>query len=109
MNRTAGSLLLGALFTVPAVGQSNGSLYSDTAPNVFLFRDVRAHNVNDLVTILVVENSTATNSANTTTQKKGDATVNTPAFLGIKTPQLLCPSTPRSTSPVRARPPGPVN
>jgi flagellar L-ring protein precursor FlgH len=87
MRRTAAGLILCAFVSVPAIAQNNGSLYSDAAPNLFLFRDLRARNVNDVLTILVVENSTATNSANTTTQKKGDATVNTPAFLGIKTPQ----------------------
>ena len=74
------------LLSIPAIAQNNPSLYSDASPNLFLFRDVRAHNVNDVVSIVVVENSTATNSANTATQKKGDATVATPGFLGIKTP-----------------------
>jgi flagellar L-ring protein precursor FlgH len=51
-----------------------------------LFRDTKARNLNDILTILIVENSTATNSANTSTQKKGDASVQIPGFLGIKTP-----------------------
>jgi flagellar L-ring protein precursor FlgH len=71
---------------MPAIAQNNGSLYSDAAPNLFLFRDLRARNVNDIITIVIVENSTATNSANTTTQKKGDVTAAAPGFLGIKVP-----------------------
>jgi flagellar L-ring protein FlgH len=47
---------------------------------------VRGHNVNDIVTIMIVENSTATNTANTSTQKKGDVAAAVPGFLGIKTP-----------------------
>jgi flagellar L-ring protein precursor FlgH len=74
------------VFAVPAIAQNNPSLYSDVSPNLFLFRDIRAHNVNDLVSIVVVENSTASNSANTATQKKGDVSAATPSFLGIKTP-----------------------
>ncbi len=74
------------LLSIPAIAQNNPSLYSDASPNLFLFRDVRAHNVNDIVSIVVVENSTATNSANTATQKKGDVSATTPGFLGIKTP-----------------------
>jgi flagellar L-ring protein precursor FlgH len=65
----------------------NPSLYSPSAPNLFLFRDLRARNVNDIVNIVVVENSTASNSANTATQKKGDASITTPNYLfGIKVP-----------------------
>lgn len=65
----------------------NPSLYSESASNLFLFRDLRARNLNDIVNITVVENSTATNSANTATQKKGDASVTTPGFLlGMKVP-----------------------
>jgi flagellar L-ring protein precursor FlgH len=74
------------LLSIPAIAQNNPSLYSDASPNLFLYRDVRAHNVNDIISIVVVENSTASNSANTSTQKKGDVTVATPGFLGIKTP-----------------------
>jgi flagellar L-ring protein precursor FlgH len=75
------------LISIPAIAQTNPSLYSDGSSNLFLFRDIRAHNVNDIVSIVVVENSTASNTANTATQKKGDVSAATPGFLGIKTPQ----------------------
>jgi flagellar L-ring protein precursor FlgH len=68
---------------------ANPSLYSDVTPNLFLFRDVRARNVNDIITINVLENSSATNSANTSTQKKGDVSLAAPSLFGIKTPANL--------------------
>jgi flagellar L-ring protein FlgH len=86
VKRTAACLFLVVLVSMPAVAQNNGSLYSDTAPNLFLFRDLRARNVNDIVTIVIVENSTASNTANTSTQKKGDVAAAVPGFLGIETP-----------------------
>jgi flagellar L-ring protein precursor FlgH len=67
----------------------NPSLYSNTSPNLFLFRDLKARNVNDIITINVLENSTATNSANTSTQKKGDVSLAAPSLFGIKTPANL--------------------
>jgi flagellar L-ring protein FlgH len=86
MRKLTAILFLIFMFCLTAAAQNGGSLYSDAAPNLFLFRDVKARNLNDILTILIVENSTATNSANTSTQKKGDASVQIPGFLGIKTP-----------------------
>ena len=85
MKRTLACFVLCVVFSVPAIAQ-NGAIYSETAPNAFLFRDVRARNVNDIINIVVVENSTASNSANTSTQKKGDVAAAVPGFLGIRTP-----------------------
>ncbi len=84
MKRIAISSFFFVLFSTAAFAQ-NGAVYSETAPNLFLFRDLRARNVNDILNIQIVENSTATNSANTSTQKKGDVTAAIPNFLGIKT------------------------
>lgn len=94
MRKTAACVLLTILCSITAAAQTapgaqvmNPSLYSDSASNLFLFRDLRARNLNDIVNIMVVENSSASNSANTATQKKGDASVTTPGFLlGIKVP-----------------------
>jgi flagellar L-ring protein precursor FlgH len=61
-----------------------GSLYSNSAPNLFLFRDFKARNVSDILTIQVVENAVATNSANTSTTKEGDVSVKAPGFLGLE-------------------------
>jgi flagellar L-ring protein precursor FlgH len=63
---------------------ANPSLFTDNAPNLFLFRDLKARNVGDIVTIQVVENASATNSATTATQKKGDVSVAAPAFGGLE-------------------------
>jgi len=60
------------------------SLFSANAPNLFLYRDVKARNVGDILTIQVIENASATNTATTATQKKGDVSLNAPALLGIE-------------------------
>lgn len=62
----------------------NPSLFSADSPNLFLFRDQKARHVGDIVTIQVVENATATNSATTATQKKGDVSLSVPALGGIE-------------------------
>jgi flagellar L-ring protein precursor FlgH len=63
---------------------TNPSLFSADSPNLFLYRDQKARNAGDIVTIQVVENATATNSATTATQKKGDVSLNAPALGGIE-------------------------
>ncbi len=60
------------------------SLFSPTAANLFLFIDVKARNVNDIVTIQIIENSTASNSANTSTARNGQANAAAPSFFGLE-------------------------
>ena len=60
------------------------SLFSPTNPNLFLFHDVKAQRANDIVTIQIVESSTATNSANTSTQKSGNVAVAGPGMFGLE-------------------------
>jgi len=60
------------------------SLFSANAPGMNLFRDVKARNVGDILTIRVVENASATNTATTATQKKGDVSLNAPAVFGLE-------------------------
>jgi flagellar L-ring protein FlgH len=62
----------------------SGSLYSDAAPNLFLFRDFKARNVNDILTIQISETASATNSANTSTKKEGSIDVKAPALGGLE-------------------------
>src|SRR3989442_10635790 len=62
----------------------SGSLYSDSAPNVFLFRDFKARSVNDILTIQINESSTASNSANTASKKEGNISVKAPTLLGLE-------------------------
>jgi flagellar L-ring protein FlgH len=47
-----------------------------------LFTDVKAHKVGDLVTVLIVEDSRASNQAKTSTQKKTDAKTSGTAGVG---------------------------
>jgi flagellar L-ring protein FlgH len=65
----------------PAPG---ASLFSPNSPNAFLFRDIKAHTANDIVTIQIVESSAATNSANTATNRKGDVDVSATGFFGLE-------------------------
>ncbi len=76
---TYAAVLFAFLMQVPS-----GSLYSDSASNLFLFRDFRAHTVNDILTIQVNESSTASNSANTTTKKEGDVAIKAPNVAGLE-------------------------
>jgi flagellar L-ring protein precursor FlgH len=62
----------------------SGSLFSDAAPNLFLFRDFKARNVSDILTIQINESSTASNSANTSTKKEGDVSVKAPSLGGLE-------------------------
>jgi flagellar L-ring protein precursor FlgH len=61
-----------------------GTLYSDSAPSLFLFRDLKARNVNDILTIQINENATASNSANTSTKKEGDVSVKASSLGGLE-------------------------
>jgi flagellar L-ring protein precursor FlgH len=68
----------------PAPAPQASSLFSANAPDLFLYRDVKARNVGDILTIQVVENASATNSATTATQKKGDVSLSAPALAGLE-------------------------
>src|SRR2546421_6474457 len=61
-----------------------GSLYSDSAPNLYLFRDFKARSVSDILTIQINESSTASNSANTSTKKSGDVSIKAPNVGGLE-------------------------
>lgn len=63
---------------------SGGSLYSDSSPNLFLFRDFKARNVSDILTIQINESATASNSANTSTKKEGDVSIKAPSLGGLE-------------------------
>src|SRR5215471_16133610 len=56
---------------------TNGSLFSASS-SVLLFHDVKAHTTNDIVTIQINETASATNSANTSTQKNTNVTLSAP-------------------------------
>ena len=67
-----------------AHAQSSGSIFSPDAPNLFLFRDVKARSVGDIVTIQILESASATSTANTATEKKGDILVTAPNLFGLE-------------------------
>jgi len=81
MNTLIFSLML---LQAPAAASQEPSLFSASAPDLFLYRDVKARNVGDILTIQVIENSSATNSATTATQKKGDVSLSAPALAGLE-------------------------
>lgn len=60
------------------------SLFSPTASNLFLFVDVKARNVNDIVTIQILENASASNTANTSTDQDGETNASAPSFFGLE-------------------------
>ena len=68
----------------PAPAAQAPSLFSANAPDLFLYRDVKARNVGDILTIQVIENASATNSATTATQKKGEVSLSAPAIAGLE-------------------------
>ena len=61
-----------------------GSLYSDSSQSLFLFRDFKARNGSDILTIQVIESASASNSANTSTDKSGSVNVKAPAIGGLE-------------------------
>jgi flagellar L-ring protein precursor FlgH len=65
-------MIVAAVTVVLLLQNPSGSLYSDSASNLFLFRDLKARAVGDILTIQIEESATATNSADTSTEKKGD-------------------------------------
>ncbi len=50
--------------STPAAGGQGPSLFSPNSASLFLFIDVKARNVNDIVTIQIMETAAASNSAN---------------------------------------------
>src|SRR5438105_9651562 len=77
-------MTLAAVVLAMLLQNTGGSLYSDSAPNLFLFRDFKARSINDILTIQINESSTASNSANTSTKKEGDVSVKAPAIAGLE-------------------------
>ncbi len=73
-----------AVFLALLLQTPSGSLYSDSAPGLFMFRDIKARNVSDILTIQIVESSTASNSANTSTKKEGDISIKAPSVFGLE-------------------------
>lgn len=69
----------------PTGSSTNPSLFGAGSRNASLFVDHKARNVDDIVTIQIVETSTATNSANTSTERGGSTSAAAPSLFGIET------------------------
>lgn len=65
-------MMLASLIFGPEAAEAQSSFQPSAAS---LFADIRAHAVGDLVTILILEESTASSSARTSTDKAGELTV----------------------------------
>jgi flagellar L-ring protein FlgH len=77
-------MIVAAVTVVLLLQNPSGSLYSDSAPNLFLFRDFKARAVGDILTIQIEESATATNSADTSTEKKGDVSLKFGSLFGLE-------------------------
>ena len=61
------------------------SLWNDQLPFGVLYSDSRARGVNDIITILIVESTTAENSATTSGAKKSEIKAGIPSLFGCET------------------------
>ncbi len=60
----------------------NGSIFSDSN-NRFLFEDIKARRIGDLITVLLDENTNATKSASTNTSKNTAIAMPSPTLFGL--------------------------
>jgi flagellar L-ring protein FlgH len=77
-------MTLASLTLVLLLQNSAGSLFSDSAPSLYLFRDLKARAVGDILTIQISESATASNSAKTDTKKQGDVSIKAANFGGLE-------------------------
>jgi flagellar L-ring protein precursor FlgH len=85
MRAALGIAALTAVSLAPAVAPAQ-SLFREGATAANIFADHRARAVNDIVTIIVVEQSTQSRSANTTTSKSTSRTAAINDFPGLAFP-----------------------
>ena len=65
----------------PQSAPTAGAIYA-AGPTLQLYSDRRARDVGDLLTITLLENTTATTSANTATNKESSLSIGTPSIFG---------------------------
>ena len=65
----------------PQAAPTAGAIYA-AGPSLQLYSDRRARDVGDLLTITLLENTTAQTSANTATEKESNLSVGTPSIFG---------------------------
>ncbi len=66
----------------------DGSLWSEDRQNGFLFGDLKAHNVGDVVTVRIVESSRGNKNASTKTEKDSSLSTSISAFFGMSSDKL---------------------
>lgn len=71
----AGPGSIGLSWTAKAVWASDGSLWTDSGPLSNLYTDIKARQVGDLITILVMEQATASDKVQTTSSNEAGASV----------------------------------
>jgi len=67
---------------------NDGSLWSEEMQNGFLFGDLKAHNVGDVVTVRIVESSRGNKNASTKTEKDSSLSTSISAFFGMSPDKL---------------------
>jgi len=70
------------LLAIAAIILLSSQIYSNEATRRSIFTDIKARNVGDLITVMIVENSRASNKAKTSTEKSTEAATEGTAGLG---------------------------
>src|SRR5258706_14407346 len=68
----------------PPLQTAEGSLYSDAGLTSSLFTDLKARRVNDILTVRVLENTTASSGADTKATRKSSKNLAIPNFFGLE-------------------------
>src|SRR5690349_5700544 len=68
----------------PPLQTSEGSLYSDAGLNSYLFTDLKPRRVNDILTIRVLESTTASSGADTKASRKSSKNLAIPNLFGLE-------------------------
>ena len=72
----------------PVYAANDGSLWSEERQNGFLFGDLKARNVGDVVTVRIVESSRGNKNASTKTEKDSSLSTSISAFFGMSSDKL---------------------
>lgn len=78
--------------------ENDGSLWSEDRPQTFLFSDLKAGRVGDVVTIRIVESSKGNKNASTKTEKDSSLSTSISAFFGMSSDKLSQASVGAETS-----------
>ena len=68
----------------PQLQTSAGSLYSTSAINAELFTDIKAHRVNDILTIRILESTQAQSAADAQTSRSSSTNLGVPNLFGLE-------------------------